>query len=61
MLHRRNVDEYPQYDKDGSFKRAIEDPGQSPAKALQAQDNSNKTSLVNQASSMKSKNNAQYI
>ena len=26
MMHRRVVDEYPEYGKDGSFKRAIEDP-----------------------------------
>ena len=26
MLHRRNLDEYPLYSKDGSFTRAMEDP-----------------------------------
>lgn len=26
MMHRRNHDEYPEYAKDGSFKRAIFDP-----------------------------------
>ena len=60
MLHRRNVDEYPEYAKDGSFKRAIVDPLQSPAKAI-SEDGRARTSLVNQASSMKAKNNAQYI
>lgn len=61
MMHRRNVDEYPKYDKDGSFKREIEDPAMSPAKAQKDTDMLSKTSLVNQASQMKAKNNAQYI
>ena len=61
MLHRRNVDEYPEYGKDGSFKRAIVDPLQSPAKTVSEHDANGRTSLVNQASSMKAKNNAQYI
>ena len=61
MLHRRNVDEYPEYAKDGSFKRAIVDPMQSPAKNVPEHDSQTRTSLVNQASSMKAKNNAQYI
>ena len=61
MLHRRNVDEYPEYAKDGSFKRAIVDPLQSPAKNAPEHESLARTSLVNQASSMKAKNNAQYI
>ena len=32
MMHRRVKDEYPAYAKDGSFERAIEDPGTSPKK-----------------------------
>ena len=56
MMHRRVMDEYPEYAADGSFKRAIEDPGQSPAK--HAKEIDDKTSLVNQASIMKAKNNA---
>ena len=58
MLHRRIVDEYPEYAKDGSFKRAIVDPMQSPAKNVPEHDSQTRTSLVNQASSMKAKNNA---
>ena len=61
MLVRRIEDEYPKYEKDGTFHRAIEDPLQSPMKYLKELDMLSKTSLVNQASSMKSKNNAQYI
>ena len=60
MMHRRVVDEYPEYAKDGSFRREIEDPLMSPYKSPK-EDLMMKTSLVNQASSMKSKNNAQYI
>ena len=30
MLHRRVVDEYPVYSKDGTFSRAIYDPRSSP-------------------------------
>jgi hypothetical protein len=33
MMHRRVVDEYPVYAKDGTFNRAIEDPLMSPTKA----------------------------
>ena len=50
MLHRRNVDEYPQYAKDGSFKREIDDPLMSPYKTPKDVDVLTKTSLVNQAS-----------
>ena len=32
MLHRRIRDEYPLYEKDGSFKRMIEDVSSSPKK-----------------------------
>jgi len=58
MMVRRVVDEYPEYAKDGTFKREIEDPLMSPSKAPKESDMTYKTSLVNQASSMKSKNNA---
>ena len=61
MMHRRVVDEYPEYAKDGSFKREIDDPLQSPYKSPKETELMTKTSLVNQASAMKSKNNAQYI
>ena len=61
MLHRRALDDYPEYQKDGSFKRAIEDPSQSPAKPIKDSEIQNRSSLVNQASAMKAKNNAQYI
>ena len=30
MMHRRQVDEYPVYNKDGSYHRNIEDPTMSP-------------------------------
>ena len=33
MMHRRVVDEYPEYAKDGSFKREIDDPLMSPYKS----------------------------
>jgi len=61
MMHRRVVDEYPVYAKDGSYSRAIEDPGMSPQKASREYELNARTSLVNQASSMKAKNNANYI
>ena len=50
MMHRRVVDEYPEYAKDGSFKREIEDPLQSPYKSPKDTELMSKTSLVNQAS-----------
>lgn len=58
MMHRRNKDDFPEYAKDGTFTRAIVDPTQSPTKAKDQQDVLKKASLVNQASSMKAKNNA---
>lgn len=61
MMHRRNKDEYPEYGKDGSFTRAFVDPRMSPTKAPTAQEILKKASLVNMASSMKAKNNAQYL
>ena len=61
MMHRRVVDEYPEYAKDGSFRREIEDPMMSPYKTPKESEMTHKTSLVNQASSMKSMNNGQYI
>ena len=50
MMHRRVVDEYPEYAKDGSFKRKIDDPLQSPYKSPKDTELVTKTSLVNQAS-----------
>ena len=61
MLHRRVTDDYPEYEKDGSFKRAIEVPGTSPTKQIKDIELHNRKSLVNQSSAMKSKNNAQYL
>lgn len=54
MLHRRVIDDYPTYGKDGSFRRAYADPLQSsPAKKHLQQDLMSRT--VTQVSSMKKK------